>query len=66
MSDATMRVDAFRFELPDGSSPHFDLAPLGTLKAGRDWRGHLMLQLPPPFDDVVLTEGERLGHCAYG
>jgi hypothetical protein len=33
---------------------------LGTLRMGQDWRGGRYVDLPAPFDDLRISDGERL------
>lgn len=48
------------FRTPDGTEPHIDLGNV-VMTARRSASGLVVTQFPAPFDDIEITEGERLG-----
>lgn len=50
----------FGFRTPDGSEPQIDLGDV-VLTARRSASGLVVTQFPAPFDDIEITDGEKLG-----
>lgn len=60
MTSPELRV--FSFDPPDGEVGHI-VMPATCISLGhRSWNGRKMMQFPPPFAHLTITEGEKLTH----
>ena len=65
MTTMIEKFHAFKVRPPKGEDPNLHLDVPGVLNARRSKLGTLIVQLPPPYEDIEIAEYERVGAAKW-